>query len=125
MLVTWVTDILFLLNLLTNYSPKWLAIYCLIGNNTFPQNMMYDSLYRDNTTIKSLKFDESSESNSSSGGGVGHGVIHDRNQVTINDGNICVGAESYVDTSCMIQNSSYLHYKYLNKKWKIRILMLI
>ena len=87
--------------------------------------MMYDSLYRDNTTIKSLKFDESSESNSSSGGGVGHGVIHDRNQVTINDGNICVGAESYVDTSCMIQNSSYLHYKYLNKKWKIRRLMLI
>ena len=35
------------------------------------------------------------------------------NQVTLNEGNIFVVHESYVDTACMVYSIIYLYYKYI------------
>ena len=59
------------------------------------------------------------------------GFKHVKNQVTLHDSNICLGGESYMDTACMVQFSTYFYYKHPKlsdvdfKINKIRILMLI
>ena len=41
------------------------------------------------------------------------GVTHVINEVILNDGKICMGDESYVDTDCVLNINIYLYYEYV------------
>ena len=41
------------------------------------------------------------------------GVTHVINEVILNDGEICMGDESYVDTACVLNINIYLYYEYV------------
>ena len=41
------------------------------------------------------------------------GLTYVRNYLTLNEGNSCVGDESYMYTADMVQVATYVYYKYL------------
>lgn len=75
--------------------------------------MTYESQFRCDPTIQYFRLYYSSEFKYESGEVIEPDISHTRNKLTLNEGNICVVGESYLDTVFMVQVATYLYSKYL------------
>ena len=75
--------------------------------------MKDDAQCWDDSTIQHIRLDDLSQLKCASGEGIQPGVTHVRNQVTLNEGNICVGQDAYLDETFMVQVTTGLYYKYI------------
>ena len=88
------------------------AKYRLIGNTPLYENITDNAQCWDDPTIQNFSLGGPWELKYTIGNGIVPGFLHVRNQTTLNNGNMCVGDESYVDTTYFLQVATDFYYKY-------------
>ena len=80
------------------------------GNNPLSENMKYDTKLQVYITNQNFILDGYSELKPENGEQSGRGILHVRNQVTLNENTIYVFEELYMDTVYMVWVYQYLYF---------------